>query len=106
MPNFVLELGRLAASAGVTAAYGEQQDVNGVRIIPVAMVWNGFGGGTDSSGNEGGGGGGYTIPVGAYIRSGDELRFAPNPVSLAAVAIPLVWVVGRALSRLIRALKR
>ena len=45
MPNFVLELGRLAASAGVTAAYGEQQDVNGVRIIPVAMVWSGFGGG-------------------------------------------------------------
>jgi hypothetical protein len=40
------------------------------------------------------------------VRKGDDLRFEPNIVSLVAVAIPFVWVVGRTLSRVIRALKR
>lgn len=106
MPNIALELGKQSASLGVNTAYGEQQDVDGVRIIPVAMTCSGFGGGSDEAGNNGGGGGGYTIPVGAYIRSGDTLRFEPNLVSLLAVAIPLVWVSGRALARVIRALKK
>lgn len=46
------------------------------------------------------------MPVGAYVRRGDDLRFEPNLVSLLAVAIPLVFVSGRALSRVIRALKK
>ncbi len=50
--------------------------------------------------------GGAAIPVGAYIRKGDDLRFEPNLVSLLAVGIPFVWVAGRALSRVIRALTR
>jgi hypothetical protein len=96
MPNIALELGKQSASFGVTSAYGEQQDVDGVRLIPVAITWSGFGGGSDEAGNGGGGGGGWTVPLGAYIRKGDDLRFEPNLVSLVAVAIPFVFFAGRA----------
>ena len=106
MPNIALELGQQSANFGVKSAYGEQLDVDGVRIVPVAITWSGFGGGSDESGNGGGGGGGYSIPLGAYIRRGDGLQFEPNVVAFLAVAIPFVWVAGRALSRVIRALKR
>lgn len=106
MPNIALELGRISADLGVKSAYGEQQDVDGVRIVPVAATWTGFGGGSDESGNGGGGGGGFSAPIGAYIRRGDRIIFEPNLVSLLAVGIPFVWVAGRALSRVIRALKK
>jgi hypothetical protein len=106
MPNIALDLGKQAASFGVSAAYGEQQDVDGVRLVPVALTWSGFGGGSDEEGNGGGGAGGYVVPLGAYVRRGDDLRFEPNVVSFLAVAIPFVWVAGRALSRVIRALKK
>lgn len=106
MPNLAFELGKQSASLGVTSAYGEQQDVDGVRIVPVALSWSGFGAGEDTDGNGGGGGGGVAIPLGAYIRRGDDLHFEPNLVSLVAVAIPFIWVAGRTLSRIIRALKR
>lgn len=105
MPNIAVELGNQAATLGVAAAYGEQQDVDGVRLVPVALTWSGYGGGSNED-SEGGAGGGYTIPLGAYIRRGDDLRFEPNVVSFLAVAIPFVWVAGRALSRVIRALKK
>lgn len=106
MPNLALELGKQAASFGVTSIYGEQQDVDGVRFIPVAISWSGFGGGSDDAGNGGGGGGGAAIPIGAYIRRGDDLRFEPNVVSLAAVAIPFLCVAGFVTIRTIRALTR
>jgi uncharacterized spore protein YtfJ len=106
MPNIALELGKQSAIFGVKSAYGDQQDVDGVRFIPVAISWSGFGGGSDEAGNGGGGGGGYAIPVGAYVRRGDDLRFEPNIVALLAVAIPFVFFAGRALSRVIRALKK
>lgn len=104
MPNLALELGKQSASVGVNSVYGEQQDVDGVRLVPVALSWSGFGAGEDDNG--GSGGGSFAVPLGAYIRTGDGLRFEPNLVSLLAVAIPFVWVAGRALSRVIRALKR
>lgn len=106
MPNIALELGKMSANIGVTSTYGEQQDVDGVRIVPVAATWSGFGGGSDESGMGGGGGGGFSAPLGAYVRRGDTLTFEPNLVSLLAVAIPFVWVTGKALSRIIRALKK
>lgn len=106
MPNIALDLGKQAASFGVSAAYGQQQDVDGVTLVPVALTWSGYGGGSDDQGNGGGGAGGYVVPLGAYIRRGDDLRFEPNVVSFLAVAIPFVWVAGRALSRVIRALKK
>ncbi len=106
MPNLALELGKQAASLGVTSVYGEQQDLDGIRLVPVALSWSGFGAGEDDNGNGGGGGGGLAVPLGAYIRKGDDLRFEPNLVSLVAVGIPFLWVAGRALTRVIRALKR
>lgn len=106
MPNIALELGEQSARLGVTSVYGEKQDIDGVTMVPVALSWTGYGGGADQDGNGGGGGGGYSVPVGAYIRRGDDLRFEPNIVSFLAVAIPFVWVAGRALSRVIRALKK
>lgn len=106
MPDIAVELGKNAASIGVQSAYGEQQDVDGIRIIPVAASCHGFGGGEDDKGVQAGGGGGYAFPFGAYIRRGGDLRFEPNTIALLLAAIPFVWVTGRALSRIIRALKR
>jgi len=106
MANLPLELGKQVASVGVKSVYGEQQDVNGIRLIPVALTWSGFGAGEESGGAGGGGGGAVAIPIGAYVRKGDDLRFEPNLVSLVTVGIPFVWVAGRALARVIRALKR
>ena len=106
MPKLAVELGKQAASLGVTSVYGEQQDVDGVRFIPVAASWSAFGAGEDNADNGGGGGAGVAIPLGAYIRKGDDLRFEPNLVSLLAVGVPFVWVAGRVLARMIRALKR
>lgn len=108
MANLAVELGKLAADSGVKSVYGQQQDVDGVRIIPVALTWSAFGAGSDgeASGGTGGGGGGFSAPVGAYVRSGDGIRFEPNLISLLAVAVPFVWVAGRALARVIRAIKR
>jgi hypothetical protein len=54
----------------------------------------------------GGGGGGMAIPVGAYVTENGRARFEPNLISLLAVSIPFIWVSGRALARVIRALKR
>lgn len=106
MPNLAVELAQQTASMGVKSVYGEQQDLDGVRIIPVSATWSGFGANDDGKGSAQGGGGGVSLPVGAYIRQGDGLRFEPNLISLLAVGIPFVWVAGRALSRIIRALKR
>ena len=80
-----LELGKQAASLGVSSVYGEQQDVDGIRLVPVALSWSGFGAGEDEDRGSGGGGGGLAVPLGAYIRKGDDLRFEPNLVSLVAV---------------------
>jgi uncharacterized spore protein YtfJ len=106
MANLALELSKQSASIGVTSSYGEQQDVDGIRMIPVALTWSGFGGGSDEAGNGGGAGGGWSIPLGAYVRKGDDLRFEPNIVSLLTVAIPFIFFAGRALSRVIRAIKK
>lgn len=110
MPNIALELGKQASSFGVKSAYGEPQDVDGVSITPVAFTFTGFGGGSggagDSAEGEGGGGGGFAIPLGVYVRREEGLRFEPNIVTLLAVAVPFVCVAGRALTRIIRALKK
>ncbi|WP_433584044.1 hypothetical protein [Microbacterium hydrocarbonoxydans] len=109
MPNIAVELGKNAGSLGVNSAYGATQTVDGAEFTPVALTWTGFGGGfggAEGAEGEGGGGGGVAIPLGVYIRREEGLRFEPNLVSLLAVAIPFVWIAGRALSRIIRALKK
>jgi uncharacterized spore protein YtfJ len=107
MANLVQQIAETIKSLGVKSAYGDPIEVDGTTVVPVAIVGFGFGagGGPDDQG-EGGGGGGYTVPVGAYIGDSLGVRFQPNAVALLAVAIPFVWVSGKALARIIRALKK
>lgn len=106
MPNIALELGKQSASFGVKSAYGESVDVDGVSVTPVALAITGFGGGEMEGQGDGGGGGGVAVPLGVYVRREEGLRFEPNLIVLLTVAVPFVWVAGRALSRVIRALKK
>ncbi|ASD22373.1 MULTISPECIES: hypothetical protein [Cryobacterium] len=108
MTNLALKLAENARSIGVRSAYGDPVQIEGVTIVPVALVQYGFGGGGegDESAAAGGGGGGMAIPIGAYVKSGGAARFEPNVISLLAVGIPFVWVAGKAIARIIRALKR
>jgi uncharacterized spore protein YtfJ len=109
MTNLALKLAENAGSIGVRSAYGDPVQIEGVTIVPVALVQYGFGGGgegDEEGGPAGGGGGGMAIPIGAYVKSGGAARFEPNVISLLAVGIPFVWVVGKAVARIIRALKK
>lgn len=114
MANITKELADTVTKSGVSSAYGEVVDLDGTSIMPVALVGYGFGGGEGGAGAEaaiqgegsGGGGGGVSIPVGAYVTRDGYTRFEPNLIALLSVGIPFVWVAGRALARVIRALKR
>ena len=106
MTSLPQQLAESIKSFGVHAVYGEPLDVEGTTVVPVALLAYGFGGGGDTEGGEGGGGGGYTLPIGAYIGDSLGVRFQPNSVALLAVGVPFVWVAGKALSRVIRALKK
>jgi hypothetical protein len=108
MANIVESIAQSVSSLGVKASYGDPVTVGGVEIIPVALVWYGYGGGFDhdhdhdTDGGGGGGGGGVSIPVGAYVPGLDGVRFAPNPVALIGVCVPLAvaasWaIVGTAI---------
>lgn len=110
MAELVLELAETVAGVGVKTSYGETIDIDGTKVVPVALGYYGFGGGggSDQKGDQGsgGGGGGVSIPLGAYIGRGRDVRFEPNLIGLLLVATPLVWVTGKALKAVIRALKR
>ena len=110
MTSLPEKLADISRTAGVRSAYGDPVQVDGVTLIPVALVYYGFGGGegdsTATGSGSGGGGGGASLPIGAYVKSGTTARFEPNVISLLAVGIPFLWVAGKALSRVIRALKR
>ena len=83
MPNIALELGKQSAAFGVNSAYGEQQDVDGVRIVPVALSWSGFGGGSDDAGNGGGGGASCAsrIARACAVGSASRSRLREKPTS-------------------------
>jgi uncharacterized spore protein YtfJ len=98
---------------GVRSSYGEPVEVDGTTIMPVACTSYGFGAGEGGGGLEdaqgegsGGGGGGMSVPVGAYVSRDGYTRFEPNIIALLAVGVPFVWVAGRALARIIKALKK
>jgi uncharacterized spore protein YtfJ len=104
MANIVENIAQSVSSLGVKASYGQPVTLGGVEIIPVALVWYGFGGGFDkeTAGGGGGGGGGVSVPVGAYVPGLDGVRFAPNPVALIGVCVPFAvaasWaIVGSAI---------
>ena len=93
---------------GVARSYGDPVRLGGKEIVPVALVSFGFGGGTESGAPEGagsgGGGGGVVFPLGVYTHDdGGRLVFRPNPLSLTACLVPLVYAVGFALRGALRA---
>ena len=106
MPNIALELGKQSRHFGVKSAYGEQQDVDGVSIIPVAAHVAPVSAVAGREGQRRWRRRRSSLPFGVYIRREDGLRFEPNMITLLGVAVPFVWVAGRALSRVIRALKK
>lgn len=106
MDSIPVQIANVMKSVGVQAVYGEAQEIEGTTVVPVAVVGYGFGGGGDEQNGSGGGGGGYVWPVGAYVGDSLGVRFQPNPVALLVVGIPFVWVTGKALARVVRALKK
>ena len=94
MANIVEKIAQQVTSVGAKASYGDPVTVGGIELVPVALVWFGFGGGSDEAEQGGGGGGGVSIPVGAYVRGPDGARFRPNLVALIAVSVPIVWAVS------------
>lgn len=109
MAELVLELAETVAGVGVKTSYGDKIDIGGTTLVPVALGYYGFGAGSgsDQRGDQGsgGGGGGASIPLGAYVGRGIDVKFEPNLIGLLLVATPLVWVTGKALKAVIRALK-
>lgn len=114
MANITKQLAETVSKSGVSTAYGEPVNVDGNTLVPVAVVGYGFGGfeggGTTDETivgeGSGGGGGGASLPIGSYVTREGQTRFEPNVIALLTVGIPFVWVAGRALARVIRALKR
>ncbi|RLP74992.1 hypothetical protein D9V32_11235 [Mycetocola tolaasinivorans] len=114
MTKIVLDLADRFQKLGVQTAYGDPVTADGETLIPVALTGFGFGAGEGelSEGvdgepaGSGGGGGGFSIPIGAYLRSGGGWRFEPNLLATIVVSVPLVWVAGRFLTRLIKVLKK
>lgn len=110
MANLTLELAELLQNFGVKSAYGTPVEIDGTTLVPVALTSYGFGGGEaetadDEDQGSGGGGGGMSIPVGAYVTREGTTRFEPNTIALLAVGIPLMYVTGRALTRVVKAMK-
>ena len=81
-------LGGARDAITVKRVYGEPIERNGVTVVPAAAVRGGGGGGGDERNNGGGGFGLYARPVGAYVITGDEVRWRPAVDSgrLAALA--------------------
>ncbi|MCL2514830.1 MAG: hypothetical protein FWD85_08130 [Microbacteriaceae bacterium] len=122
MSTVVERIAEIVKGVGVTSAYGEPTELNGIHIVPVALTVHGFGGG-EGRGNggagresdqqvsgegEGSGGGGFaaSIPLGAYVRDIRGLRFEANPIALLVVATPFVAACGAAFAQLAWARKR
>ena len=106
MTSLPVRLADTLKQFGVQVAYGDEREIEGTAFVPVALVTHGFGGGGPEDEDGAGGGGAAAIPIGAYVGDSLGIRFQANPVALAAVAIPLVWVSGRALARVVKALKK
>jgi uncharacterized spore protein YtfJ len=107
MKNSVEKIAKSVTSVGAKRSYGDPVKVGGVKMVPVALVNFGFGGGSDETGKAaGGGGGGMSIPVGAYV-SGPRggVHFRPNPVALIGVLVPVFLASSLALSAVAKVIR-
>ncbi|QOD92762.1 hypothetical protein [Chryseoglobus sp. 28M-23] len=107
-PSTVDHLADSVSKLGIGTAYGDPVDIGGTKVTPVAVTWFGFGAGPENDGDAAtaGGGGGASIPIGVYQPGVDGPAFKPNLIALLAVSIPVLWVGGRALTSIIKALKK
>ena len=107
MANFVETVAETVKNIGVKLTYGERVTIDGAEVLPVAVAWFGFGAGDEGEdGAGGGGGGGGAVPIGAYVTGEAGPTFRPNLIAVLAVLIPLTWVGGTALTKIVRALKK
>jgi len=92
---------------GISLAVGDPRKVDGVDLVPVAFVTYGFGALDESARlGSGGGGGGVAIALGAYAVEEGSLKFRPNTIAMLSLAIPVIGMLGLAISMIIKALKR
>lgn len=114
MAHLTKQIADTVTQVGVQSAYGDPVELGDAIVMPVVCTSFGFGAGEGGAGADdvaqgegsGGGGGGVSIPVGAYVSRDGVTRFEPNIIALLVVGVPFVCVAGRALARVIRALKR
>src|SRR5699024_1280853 len=110
MVNITGQLAEIFSNIGVKSTYGSPVDIDGVRIIPVAVACVGFGAGEGIPSHEekaegsGGGGGGMSVPVGEYITRDGTTLFEPNTFARMAVGVPFAWTSCRALTCIVKAL--
>lgn len=84
--------------------YGAPVKIGDSDVVPVSLVWMGFGGGEGAEGQGGGGGGGgASLPIGAYIDGIDGPEFQPNIIALLAASGLFIGAVGSAIGAVISA---
>jgi uncharacterized spore protein YtfJ len=102
-------LGQVAENLSVRRAFGTAYEMDGLLVIPVALVAGGGGGGegtglqADDAGGcdgtvpsgSGGGFGGLVLPIGTYVVKDGSVRFVP------AVDVTLIVLAGLILARLV-----
>jgi uncharacterized spore protein YtfJ len=93
----------------VDRVFGQPYERNGVKVLPVASVRGGGGGGGGPTG--GGGGGVEARPAGAFVISGDVVRWQPavdanRVLVFAAVALLVIRSIVRTRAKTKRALAR
>jgi uncharacterized spore protein YtfJ len=77
MPNVDELLAGARDAINVRRAYGDPIELEGVTVVPAAMVGGGGGGGGDSEQNGGGGFGVGAKPVGAFVIRGQDVTWVP-----------------------------
>jgi uncharacterized spore protein YtfJ len=102
---------KVGATARVGAVFGEPVEKDGHTVIPVAQTMWGSGAGSGTSDEDGfaggAGGGAITRPIGYIEVTGQGASFVPlqkpwQDAKLVLAWAAAIWLVGRALSRLVR----
>lgn len=83
---------KFANQRDVSLVYGDPIEVGLMKVVPVAKVSYGFGGGGDGAGNEGGGGSFKINPIGVYEITPESATFKPvrNNSSLPGIIISIL----------------
>ena len=92
-------LKRAAGFVSADRVYGKAVTVDGVTVIPAAVVRGGGGGGGGTGGEQDGEGGGFGVdarPVGAFVIDQDGVRWKPvvdvGRIVLGCQVVAVVWM--------------